>query len=427
MDAERLSHPRGRDDDGARAAAELAARASYGRLVAFLTSGSGDVLLAEDALGHAFEQALRRWPVDGVPDRPDAWLLSVARNRQRDDWKSARRRLSTPLDEAGEPAMTDHSEDFPDRRLALLLMCAHPAIAEDIRTPLMLQAVLGFDAAQIGAAFAVPTATMAQRLVRAKRRIRDARIPFEPPGPEALPDRLPPVLEAVYGCLAVRPSGPDDGPAPSLAEGLFLAELLASSLATDAEAWGLASMAAFLASRPATGPFVPLEEQDPQAWHPVLMRRGREYLERSSRLSAGGAPGRFQLEAAIQAAHADRARTGETPWTDLATLYAALNTVAPTLGSLVAEAAVLRRADGPHAALRRLDAVALQFPGAVERFQPLAAVRADALEAAGDADGAAEAWERALELSAEERVRAYLRRRLDLLRTDRLQTDEGRV
>jgi RNA polymerase sigma-70 factor, ECF subfamily len=386
--------------------AERAARESYGRLVALLAASTGDLALAEDALGDAFEQALTTWPGAGVPASPEAWLLTVARNRQRDAWRSAAHRRRAWLEEVEDvrdPITAVERLDpdaLPDRRLALLFTCAHPAIDAGARTPLMLQAVLGFDAAQIASAFAVPTSTMAQRLVRAKRRIRDARIPFAVPPREALRARLPAVLEAVYGCYVLE-RGPLAG------EARFLAVTLAELLRDQPEAWGLSALVTLGTARtPAVGaPYLPLDEQDPRTWDAGLISAGEACLRR-----AGAAvPGRFQLEAAISAVHAARARTGRTDWAALEVLYRALLVVGPTLGAQVAAASVAARLHGPAAGLERLDGL-LDHPGAAS-FQPWWSVRAHLLGEAGRHAEAATAYERATTLTDDQAVRAYLRGR----------------
>src|SRR4051794_24156233 len=383
-------------------AAERAARTSYGRLVALLAARSGDLALAEDALSAAFEQALVTWPADGVPRNPDGWLLTVARNRQRDVWRSPAHRSRAPLDDLGEVALPSGPDGIPDRRLELLLVCAHPAIDAAARTPLMLQAVLGIEAARIARAFAVPPAAMAQRLVRAKRRIRDARIPFVLPGREALAERLPAVLEAVYGCHALeRPGSGLEG------EAQYLAVLLASLVPNEPEAWGLAALVTLSSSRRRPGGgYVPLDEQDPRDWDADLVAEGESYLRRSSSLAPAGPPGRFRLEAAIQAVHCARARTGTTDWAALLTLYRALVVVAPSLGAHVALAGVVGRVEGPAAGLSALEPL-VGRPG-VDLLQPYWATRAHLLAAAGRREEAVVAYDTAIALTDDDAVRAYL-------------------
>src|SRR5258705_9920171 len=261
------------------------ARDSYGRLLAVLAAPTRDIAAAEDALADALERALARWTEDGIPANPEGWLLTVARNRLRDLWKSSGYRMTEALDETDYAATPlddgNMPPAIPDRRLELMLVCAHPAIAPNIRTPLMLQSVLGVDAAAIATAFAVEPSTMAQRLVRAKKRIRDAGIPFVLPERHDLAGRLPAVLEAVYGAYAIDwQLTPRGAPIESLsAEALHLALVLADLLPEEPEVLGLAALvclseARLPARRTADGGFIPLDEQDTELWDEVLMARG---------------------------------------------------------------------------------------------------------------------------------------------------------
>lgn len=391
---------------------ERAARESYGRLVALLAAPTGDLQLAEDALAEAFERALNSWPDDGVPENPEAWLLSVARNRQRDVWKSAAHRRNQPLEAAtGADAATpldDLDPDaIPERRLALLFVCAHPAITANARTPLMLQTVLGFDSAAIARAFAVPAGAMSQRLVRAKRRIKGARIPFVVPGRQTMPERLPPVLEAVYGCYTL--SWAERGGERSLAgEAQFLAVTTATLLGDEPEAWALTSLLTLsLARAVPVSHYVPLEEQDPTRWDHDLIAKGEEFLRRAERPRE--APGRFQLEAAIQVVHCDRLRTDVVDWAALLTLYEALVAIAPSLGSRVARAVVLARTESPSAGLELL----AELPPERERFQPYQAARGDLLARMGRAHEAEQAYRSAVDLSNDSRTREFLRIRME--------------
>ena len=233
------------------ALAERVARESYGRLLAAVAVATNDIALAEDALADAFERALKTWPSAGIPDNPEGWLAAVGRNRLSDLQGAAVVRTAAPL-EAAEKVMRleQHPGEIPDQRLELLFACAHPAIDSSIRTPLMLQVVLGFDAQRIAQAFAVSPAAMAQRHVRAKKRIRTAGIPLRTPPASQLPARLPAVLEAIYGAYSIDWLDQGDSPRDSMAdEARWLAVITAQLLDTEPEAWGLAALLTFAQSR----------------------------------------------------------------------------------------------------------------------------------------------------------------------------------
>jgi len=397
----------------AAARTEQVARASYGRLLAIVAAETGDIARAEDALGDAFERALTNWPTAGIPANPEGWLVTVARNRHRDAVKSRAHRLAAPLD--ADVAVFDHidPEAIPDKRLELMFVCAHPAIDAAIRTPLMLQTVLGFDAAFVARAFAVPAATMAQRLVRAKRRIRLARVPFAVPVLQDMPARLPFVLEAVYGAYAIDWQLVSQTTVrESLAgEALYLATTLALLLDREPEAFGLAALIAFSLARVDArvaddGCLVPLADQDRALWRPELIAEGESLLRRAHALGRDrplGHVSRFELEAAIQSA---QCADGPVDPAALLALHDALVRVSPTLGARVARAAVLAEVDGPRAALDELDGI----DGAA-RFQPTWATRAHLLASVGATDAAASAYSKAISLTTDTPSRLYLERR----------------
>ncbi len=385
------------------AAVERVARTAYGRLLAWLAARSRDVAAAEDALGDAFAAALRRWPADGVPDRPEAWLLTAARHRLADRARHGQvhAAAAATLLELAE-ARAAPVPDFPDERLALLFVCAHPAIDAGAHTPLMLQTVLGLDAARIGAVFLVSPATMGQRLARAKAKIRTAGIRFAVPEPEALPQRLPAVLAAVYAAFS---AGWDDGDGIAarrgglVEEAIFLARLLVAQLPEAAEARGLLSLMLLAASRhparrDAGGGFVPLSAQDPTLWIAPMIDEG---LGQLARAATAQAPGRFQLEAAIQAVHSMR----PTDWYEIALLYEGLLAFAPTLGVRVGRAAAVGEALGAAEGLALLDGL-----DGAQAYQPYWAVRAHLLAFLGQ--DAPEAARRAIALSQDRAVRDWL-------------------
>jgi predicted RNA polymerase sigma factor len=401
-------------------AAAAVARDGYGRLVALLAAASGELDTAQDALGDALERALRTWPRQGVPDNPHAWLLTVARNRLRDRWRSAEVRRTRPLevDQHAPTHLDDVDPDaIEDKRLALMLVCAHPAIAEGVRAPLMLTAVLGFTAEQIARAFAVPRATMATRLVRAKRRIKAIGLSFELPDRTQLPPRLDALMEAVYGAHIIEWATSEVEPRALPPDALQLSEVLAGLVPDDAEVRGLAALVLLSAARTsartdAAGCFVPLAEQDPARWDGQRIARAHEHLRAAHR---GRTLGRFQLEAAIQATHCARRDGVPTDWSTLERLHEALHQIAPSLGSATALAAVLAETRGPTAGLQVLDALG----AAASRFQPAWATRAELLARLGHLEEAARAYDRAIALTVDTAHREHLNRRRDAVATMR--------
>ena len=358
-----------RDQPAQDAVAQIA-RASYGRLVAWLAARSGDIATAEDALADALRTALETWPRDGVPTKPEAWLMTAAKRRMIDH----ARRHRVRRDAAATLVLLAEERDrapsaFPDDRLKLLFVCAHPAIDPGLHTKLMLQTVLGLDAATIAAAFLETPATLRQSLWRAKVKIRVAGIGFQVPEAADLPDRLAAVLEAVYAAFG---TGWDDwaGLRAGLAgEAIWLARLLADLLPTQAETHGLLALLLFAearkpARRDGAGGFVPLSDQNIALWSAAMMDDAEACLRRAAALRA---PGRFQFEAAIQAVHADRRRTGRTDWQAVALLYEGLFAAAPTTGVAVARAAAVAEAHGAAAGVALLDRLDAD---AIAAYQP---------------------------------------------------------
>ncbi|GJL91595.1 RNA polymerase sigma factor [Hyphococcus sp.] len=395
----------------ARAIAEETARASYGRLLAWLCSRTGDVAQAEDALADAFRAALENWPRSGAPASPEAWIITAARRKLIDNARRATTRnaaLNDLLLAAEEAESKSQSETpFPDERLKLLFICAHPAIDQSIRTPLMLQTVLGLDAARIASAFLTSPNAMSARLVRAKRKIKKAAVPFVEPALENLNDRLVAVLDAIYAAFGAGWDALDSAQGGDLTgEALFLAKLLTDLLPDQPEAWGLLSLMAHAEARRdarrVEGAYVPLSDQDISLWDRELIVFAEQSLARAWEFRR---PGRYQLEAAIQSAHATSRIAERDVTPDIIALYESLLQVAPSVGAEIGYAAALANANRPRDGLARLDGIDASL---IEAHQPFWAVRAHILKSLGQKELADVAFDRAIGLSTDDSSRQFL-------------------
>jgi predicted RNA polymerase sigma factor len=406
--------------DEVRRTADAVARRSYGKLVAFLAARTRDVAAAEDALAEAFASALSDWPTSGCPANPEGWLLTVARRKLIDGFRRRRtgeaasaqiQLLAEGMEEVA--AKVEQDMAIPDQRLALMFACAHPAIETGVRAPLMLQTVLGLDAKRIAAAFLTSPAAMGKRLGRAKEKIRQAGIPFLIPGRDDLRDRLGAVLDAIYAAFSegwTDPSGADVMRRDLNDEAIFMARLVVELLPHEPEALGLAALllhaeARRRARRNADGEYVPFADQNPADWNALLIDEAEALLRRACTMNDIG---RYQLEAALQSAHAHRRRSGHDNWAEVVQLYDALSALTRSPVVAINRALAIAELRGPDVAIEILQSIA---DARFNEYQPYWAARAELLRRTGASDEAHHAYEIAIGLELDPAVRAFLRKR----------------
>jgi RNA polymerase sigma-70 factor (ECF subfamily) len=366
------------------------------KLIAYLAKQTRDVAGAEDALSEAFAAALVDWPRKGVPDNPEAWLMAVAKrkiidaSRRRRSGETSADHLQLMAEEL--EAMASQERYIPDERLALMFACAHPAIDPNVRSPLILQTVLGLDAVDIGSAFLVSPAAMGQRLARAKNKIKVAGIPFRIPERAELGERLDAVLEAIYAAYTKGWNDPANVQNNLAEEAIWLGRLIVELLPHEAEALGLLALMLFLQSRREArrdghGEFVPLAEQNLSLWDNAMIDEAEGLLLQAN---GRGEIQRYQLEAAIQSAHAARRLTGLTDWTAIVQLYQGLIKIMPSPVVAINLAVAVSEVEGPEAGLAALPDLAEDVE--LMEFQPYWAARAALLSRAGLIGDAAEAY-----------------------------------
>ncbi|MEU1590461.1 DUF6596 domain-containing protein [Micromonospora sp. NPDC005710] len=415
------------EDAAVGSSVEAVFREERGRLLASLVRRFGDLDLAEEVASEAIEAALTHWPTDGVPSRPGAWLLTTARRRAVDRLRRDRV-LATRLavlraeaERADHAPPADADRDLPDDRLALFFTCAHPALAAPDRGALTLRFLAGLTTAAVARAFLVPPATMAQRLVRAKRKIRDARIPFRVPGPDELPGRLPTVLQAVYSVFTegyAASSGPELQRIDLAEEAIRLGRILRRLLPAEREVAGLLALMLLVHARrdARTGPdgaMVLLDDQDRGRWDRQMIEEGRGLVVVAL---TGPGPGPYGVQAAIAALHDEAADVASTDWPQVVALYDVLLGLVPSPIVALNRAAAVAMRDGPAAGLALLDELADE--PRLRGHHPYPAARADLLRRLGRWNEAAAAYRIALTLVGTDPEREYLLRQLRSVPTE---------